>query len=84
VARRLARVPAVVWAATVAVGALAAAWSVVLPLAEGPDEPSHLGLVLHLADGGGYPAHDGLARFGGRGAPLHHLRGRSARLPGAG
>ena len=54
--------PAVVWAATVAVGALAAAWSVVLPLAEGPDEPSHLGLVLHLADGGGYPAHDGLAR----------------------
>ena len=61
-ARRLARVPAVVWAATVAVGALAAAWSVVLPLAEGPDEPSHLGLVLHLADGGGYPDHDGLAR----------------------
>lgn len=62
VARRLARVPAVVWAATVAVGALAAAWSVVLPLAEGPDEPSHLGLVLHLADGGGYPDHDGLRR----------------------
>ena len=54
--------PAVVWAATVAVGALAAAWSVVLPLAEGPDEPSHLGLVLNLADGGGYPDHDGLAR----------------------
>lgn len=61
-ARRLARVPAVVWAATVAVGALAAAWSVVLPLAEGPDEPSHLGLVLHLADGGGYPDHDDLRR----------------------
>lgn len=49
-------------AATVAFGALAALWSVVIPLAEGPDEPAHLGLVVHLADQLEYPAPDGLAR----------------------
>jgi small subunit ribosomal protein S36 len=49
-------------AATVAFGALAALWSVVIPLGEGPDEPAHLGLVLHLADQVDYPTPDGLAR----------------------
>lgn len=47
-------------AASIFVGVLAGAWSVVLPPGEGPDEPAHLGLVLHLADGKGYPDHDGL------------------------
>jgi hypothetical protein len=47
-------------AACVLVGTVAAAWSVVLPPGEGPDEPAHLGLVLHLADGRGYPDHDAL------------------------
>lgn len=55
-----ARVPAVVLAATVAFGALAALWSVVVPLLEAPDEPDHLALVLHLADGNPYPEYDGL------------------------
>ncbi len=54
------RVPAVVLAATVAFGALAALWSVVVPLLEAPDEPDHLALVLHLADGNPYPEFDGL------------------------
>ena len=49
-----------VLAASLFLGALAAAWSVVLPPGEGPDEPAHLGLVLHLADGNGYPDHDEL------------------------
>lgn len=52
--------PAVVLAATVAFGALAALWSVVVPLLEAPDEPDHLALVLHLADGNPYPEFDGL------------------------
>ncbi len=52
--------PAVVVAATVAFGALAALWSVVVPLLEAPDEPDHLALVLHLADGNPYPEYDGL------------------------
>ena len=47
-------------AATIAFGAVAALWSVALPLAEGPDEPAHFGLVLHLASGEGYPEFDGL------------------------
>lgn len=53
--------PAVVLAATLAFGALAAVWSVVAPLGEAPDEPAHLALVLHLAEGRPYPAYDGLA-----------------------
>lgn len=59
--RRRGSVPAVVLAATLAFGALAAVWSVVAPLGEAPDEPAHLALVLHLADGRPYPAYDGLA-----------------------
>ncbi|MBX3286069.1 MAG: DUF2142 domain-containing protein [Actinobacteria bacterium] len=55
-----ARVPAVVLVATVAFGALAALWSVAVPLLEAPDEPDHLALVLHLADGNPYPEFDGL------------------------
>lgn len=58
--RRRGRVPAVVVAATVAFGALAASWSIVAPLGEAPDEPAHLALVLHLADGNSYPEYDGL------------------------
>jgi small subunit ribosomal protein S36 len=53
-------IPALVVAATVAFGALAACWSVLAPLGEAPDEPAHLALVLHLADGHGYPRYDGL------------------------
>jgi small subunit ribosomal protein S36 len=50
----------VVLAACVAFGAVAACWSVLVPLTEAPDEPAHLALVLHLADGHGYPSYDGL------------------------
>jgi small subunit ribosomal protein S36 len=46
--------------ATVCFGLLTAAWSVLTPLAEAPDEPAHVGLVLHLAETGRYPAYDGL------------------------
>jgi small subunit ribosomal protein S36 len=53
-------VPAIVLVASVAFGALAAAWSVLAPLGEAPDEPAHLALVLHLADGNAYPSYDGL------------------------
>lgn len=59
-ARAWRGVPAVVLAATLAFGALAAVWSVLAPLGEAPDEPAHLALVLHLADGHPYPAYDQL------------------------
>jgi len=49
-------------AATILLATVGAAWSVVLPVGEGPDEPAHLGLVLHLADGGSYPRYDSLHR----------------------
>ena len=53
------------WLATVCFGLLTAAWSVLTPLAEAPDEPAHMGLVLHLADTGRYPDYDGLAHSEG-------------------
>ena len=49
-------------AATLAFGAIAAMWSVLLPLGESPDEPAHLDLVLTLAAGHPYPAYDGLSQ----------------------
>lgn len=60
--RRAGRVPLAVVAAALAFGALAGLWSVVMPVAEAPDEHFHLGLVLHLADGGDYPRFDDLER----------------------
>lgn len=57
--------PPVVLAAAVALCLLGGLWSVLTPIAEGPDEPAHLGLVLHLADGHAYPDHDGLAHTDG-------------------
>src|SRR3954471_7141127 len=52
--------PAAVLAACFAFGAIAACWSVLVPLTEAPDEPAHLALVLDLADGHAYPSYDGL------------------------
>lgn len=53
--RRAQSVPLIVWAATAVFTALLGAWSVLVPLYEGPDEPNHLDLVMLLADGGDYP-----------------------------
>jgi small subunit ribosomal protein S36 len=49
-----------VLAATALFGGLTAAWSVLTPLTEAPDEPAHLGLVLHVAETGDHPAYDEL------------------------
>lgn len=52
------RAPGPVWAATAAFAALLAAYSVLVPLYEAPDEPAHVDLAFHLAAGGDYPAYD--------------------------
>lgn len=51
-------VPRLVWAATAMFAVLLAAWSVLLPLYEGPDEPNHVDLIMSVADGGAHPEYN--------------------------
>ncbi len=58
VGRWVRAVPWLVWVATGVFAVVLAAWSILIPLYEAPDEPAHVDLVMHLAAGGSYPSYD--------------------------
>lgn len=72
VAARLRRVPATVWVATVALGAVLVLWSLLTPAGRAPDEFTHADLVFHLAEQPSYPDFD--ERMVGAAAGDLHLR----------
>jgi small subunit ribosomal protein S36 len=57
-ARRLRKVPPLVWCSTALFGCLLVLHSVLSPVSSPTDEHTHADLVLHLATGAGYPDYD--------------------------